>query len=51
MQEFTPAFPCNTSEQIHFRKRIEEKGIELILAERIRVNDEKMTRIITILVL
>lgn len=40
MQEFTPSFPCNTSELVHFRKRIEEKGIELILAESIRVNDE-----------
>lgn len=48
MQEFTPSFPCNASELVHFRKRIGEKGIELILAESIRVNDDKMTRIITI---
>lgn len=41
MQEFTPNFPCNASELVHFRKRIGEKGIELILAESIRVNDDK----------
>lgn len=41
MKEFTPSFPCNASELVHFRKRIGEKGIELILATR-------MTRIITI---
>ena len=38
MQEFTPSQPCNASELVHFRKRIGEKGIELILAESIRVN-------------
>lgn len=41
MKEFTPSFPCNASELVHFRKRIGEKGIELILAESIRVNDDK----------
>lgn len=41
MQEFVPSFPCNSSELVHFRKRIGEKGIELILAESIRVNDDK----------
>lgn len=41
MQEFTPNFPCNASELVHFRKRIGEKGIELIFAESIRVNDDK----------
>ncbi|WP_455585075.1 IS5 family transposase [Bacteroides sp.] len=41
MHEFTPSFPCNASEQVHFRKRIGEKGIELILAESIRVNDDR----------
>lgn len=41
MQEFTPCFPCNASELVHFRKRIGEKEIELILAESIRVNDDK----------
>ncbi|MFV0327184.1 MAG: transposase, partial [Bacteroides xylanisolvens] len=33
MHEFVPSFPCNSSELVHFRKRIGEKGIELILAE------------------
>ena len=41
MHEFVPSFPCNSSELVHFRKRIGEKGIELILAESIRVNDDK----------
>ncbi len=41
MQEFVPSFPCNSSELVHFRKRIGEKGIELILCESIRVNDDK----------
>lgn len=40
MQEFTPSFPCNATELVHFRKRIGEKGMELIFAESIRVNDE-----------
>ncbi len=38
--EFVPSFPCNASELVHFRKRIGEQGIELILAESIRVNDD-----------
>lgn len=41
MHEFVPSFPCDASELVHFRKRIGEKGIELILAESIRVNDDK----------
>lgn len=41
IREFTPSFPCNASEPVHFRKRIGEKGIELIPAESIRVNDDK----------
>lgn len=41
LQEFVSFFPCNASELVHFRKRIGEKGIELILAESIRVNDDK----------
>ena len=41
MHEFVPSFPCEASELVHFRKRIGEKGIELILAESIRVNDDK----------
>ena len=40
MQEFTPSYPCNASELVHFRKRIGEKGMELILAESIRVNQK-----------
>lgn len=40
MEEFTPSFPCNSSELVHFRKRIGEEGMELILAESIRVNSE-----------
>lgn len=41
MHEFVPSFPCDASELVHFRKRIGEKGIELILAESIRVDDDK----------
>lgn len=41
MDEFVSSFPCNSSELVHFRKRIGEKGIELILRESIRVNDDK----------
>ena len=40
MQEFTPCAPCASSELVHFRKRIGEKGIELIFQESIRVNNE-----------
>lgn len=40
MLEFTPSFPCNASELVHFRKRIGEKGMELILSESIRINQE-----------
>ncbi len=35
---FVPAFPCEASELVHFRKRIGERGVELILQESIRVN-------------
>ena len=38
MQEFTP---CASSELVHFRNRIGEKGIELIFQESIRVNNEE----------
>lgn len=41
MQEFVPTIPCNASKLVHFRKRIGETGIELILAQSIRVNDDK----------
>ena len=40
MQEFSPCSPCASSELVHFRKRIGEKGIELIFQESIRVNNE-----------
>jgi IS5 family transposase len=39
--EFTPHEPCDASELVHFRKRIGEKGMEIILAESIRVNTDK----------
>ncbi len=35
---FTPAPPCEASELVHFRHRIGEEGIELVLMESIRVN-------------
>lgn len=41
MHEFVPSFPCASSELVHFRKRIGEKGMELILSESIRVNDDR----------
>ena len=37
---FVPGPPCEASELVHFRKRIGEAGIELILKESIRVNGE-----------
>ncbi len=40
MEEFVAAMPCNATELVHFRKRIGEGGMELILAESIRVNNE-----------
>ena len=40
MQEFAPGVPCASSELVHFRHRIGEKGIELIFQESIRVNNE-----------
>jgi IS5 family transposase len=39
-QEFVPAEPCEASELVHFRKRIGESGIELILKESIRINGD-----------
>ena len=41
MEVFTPTYPCNSSELVHFRKRIGEDGIELIFQESIRVNQEE----------
>ena len=35
---FTTAAPCNASELHHFRHRIKEEGMELILKESIQVN-------------
>lgn len=37
-QVFTPHFPCNASELVHFRNRIGPEGVELILKESIRIN-------------
>lgn len=39
-QEFQPVEPCAASELVHFRHRIGEAGIELILKESIRINGE-----------
>jgi IS5 family transposase len=39
-QEFVSAAPCEASELVHFRKRIGEAGIELILKESIRINGD-----------
>ena len=38
--EFLPKEPCEDSDLVHFRNRIGEEGIEVILAESIRVNTE-----------
>src|SRR5690554_2741511 len=35
---FIPSAPCEASQLVHFRNRIGEEGIELILQESIRVN-------------
>ncbi|KXK38165.1 MAG: hypothetical protein UZ09_BCD002001571 [Bacteroidetes bacterium OLB9] len=35
---FVPDFPCEATELVHFRKRIGEEGVALILKESIRVN-------------
>ncbi len=37
-QDFMPAVPCEASDLVHFRKRIGESGVELILKESIRIN-------------
>ncbi|MDH6307082.1 IS5 family transposase [Parabacteroides sp. PF5-5] len=36
--EFVPKYPCASSELVHFRHRIGESGVELILKESIRIN-------------
>ena len=38
MHDFVPKVPCASSELVHFRKRIGERGCELILKESIRIN-------------
>lgn len=38
MESFTVSAPCAASELVHFRNRIGEGGVELILQESIRVN-------------
>lgn len=40
MTQFCATPPCEASELVHFRHRIGEEGVELILKESIRVNDE-----------
>jgi transposase, IS5 family len=37
---FVAGAPCEASELVHFRKRIGEQGIELILKESIRINGD-----------
>lgn len=37
---FSSSEPCEVSEFVHFRKRIDESGIELILKESIRINGD-----------
>lgn len=44
MDQFTTVQPCASSELVHFRHRIGEKGVELILKESIRVNDDGKPR-------
>jgi len=39
-KEFIPVEPCEASELVHFRHRIGESGIELILKESIRINGD-----------
>ena len=38
--EFMPKQPCDASELVHFRNHIGEEGMELILAESIRINTD-----------
>lgn len=40
LEKFAAAPPCEASELVHFRKRIGEGGLELILKESIRVNGD-----------
>ena len=43
MTQFSTKAPCNATELVHFRHRIGEQGIELILKESIRVNEKDDT--------
>ena len=38
LEAFSISAPCASSELVHFRHRIGEKGVELILKESIRIN-------------
>lgn len=40
LESFEAKAPCAASELVHFRKRVKEEGIELILKESIRINVE-----------
>ena len=40
MEQFSTSSPCASTELVHFRKRIGEKGVDLILAESFRLNDD-----------
>lgn len=40
MEQFCVMPPCTPSELVHFRHHIKEEGLELILAESIRVNED-----------
>lgn len=40
LEKFQAAVPCEATELVHFRKRIGEKGMELILKESIRINTD-----------
>ena len=37
-KDFIPTQPCASSELVHFRQRIGEKGVEIIFKESIRIN-------------
>ncbi|MDE7355733.1 MAG: transposase [Rikenellaceae bacterium] len=41
MNEFVPAFPCNASELVHFRKRIGQEGLDAIAEECARLTEEE----------
>ena len=41
MEYFTADVPCNPTELVHFRNRIGESGIELILKESIRIDNDE----------